>query len=821
LKSPAFGRLGASGDPGQISNCFSEPLYEQPYDIVINGDGNLIISDYRNNRLRLLRLSDSFVTTFAGHGPEVAWLGGDVDGDALSEARLYNPAGIEAVETDYGLDYYFADSHNHKIKRKDSKTGEVYTYAGTGENGDVDGPKMDAMFRSPKDIAFDSRNGNLYVADTSNHLVRLIEPDGMVSTFAQVGEYPRAVLLDEDNNLLYVAHATGDIGYNSYRISKIDLTTKVVSGIAGLGDENSPYTLCSGYNPQDRCRDGSKEGSTVNLILGMTLDDEGNLYFADWRYNRIRKIDFSNPEDSLEYLTTVAGNGEEKLLNGQGTSTSFNHPSGIVYDSVNNVFYIADSHNHVIRKYNPSNTRVRTVSGESQGGMADCSCGNNRCDVNEEFYTCVQDCHEDSCGNGICDADYGEDYLNCAGDCDGGGGEESCPNGKPGQENTGSITPESQLQTYTGSYTITQSGAVLEGYKFNYTLTIKANNVVIRNFVIDANGANYGINANFGYKNLLAEDGEIRNAASSGVLASEITLRRIDIHDMAADGLKVRGNSLVEGVWVHHPIGTAVGSHPDAEQMRSGSNTVFRCNNFDIPYGVPGTGSNSCFILGADVGVIDNILIENNWCNGGNYAVNLLNSTYGCTTNVKLKNNRFGRDFQYGLLSTFCSQYSCGNVWDNTGESVNNGDPGGFDQDDEVCGGEVCNNWVDDDNDSLIDCADIDCDGKLGPNGETCEYGSELTCNDGWDNDRDGKIDCADPDCAGSPYCNPECSDSIDNDGDGWVDFPADPGCISQADPLEVNNNTGFACSDSIDNDFDGFIDGYDPGCTSWNDPSE
>jgi len=140
---------------------------------------------------------------------------------------------------------------------------------------------------------------------------------------------------------------------------------------------------------------------------------------------------------------------------------------------------------------------------------------------------------------------------------------------------------------------------------------------------------------------------------------------------MGADAMKVERNSLVEEVWIHHPLGVTVGAHADGEQMGKGGNNIFRCINFDMPKDVSGTRSNSCIIIGAGNGPIDNVIFENNWCNGGNFAMYLGESkhNYGCTTNVQAKNNRFGRKYLYGLLSTSCSTYSCGNVWDDYGPS--------------------------------------------------------------------------------------------------------------------------------------------------------
>jgi len=116
---------------------------------------------------------------------------------------------------------------------------------------------------------------------------------------------------------------------------------------------------------------------------------------------------------------------------------------------------------------------------------------------------------------------------------------------------------------------------------------------------------------------------------------------------------------------------------------------------------------------------------------------------------------------------------------------------------------EDCTNGVDDDGDSLVDCADFDCAGTVG-----CQLEN---CSDGLDNDGDGRVDCADADCTGppmpSPDCTPEvCDDGVDNDGDGFTDCDDTecsflPGCGSEN------------CVDGIDNDSDGRIDCTDPDC--------
>ena len=265
----------------------------------------------------------------------------------------------------------------------------------------------------------------------------------------------------------------------------------------------------------------------------------------------------------------------------------------------------------------------------------------------------------------------------------------SCEDGRPGPDNTGPITAKDALIPYTGSYKITEPGVTLEGYYFEGTVTIQADNVTLRDFEIRCgdglNGSWYCLKARDGAKNLVVEDGLIHGAMSSLVYGDNITLRRVELHTSGSDALKVQWNSVIENNWIHHPLGIKEGSHADGAQLRAGGNMTFSCNHFDIPIGEPGSRSNACLILSNEVGTIDNIAIDSNWCNGGNYSVYVREGDYGCPSQVAVSNNHFGRDFRFGLMSSDCGQYSCGNTWDDNGQPVSNGEAGGFVQDDETC----------------------------------------------------------------------------------------------------------------------------------------
>ena len=114
---------------------------------------------------------------------------------------------------------------------------------------------------------------------------------------------------------------------------------------------------------------------------------------------------------------------------------------------------------------------------------------------------------------------------------------------------------------------------------------------------------------------------------------------------------------------------------------------------------------------------------------------------------------------------------------------------------------ENCTQEGDEDGVGGADCADAACNGEMGPDGEICENGIEMTCDDGFDNDVDGAVDIADTDCDDTPGAEgtPEggaCDDMMDNDGDGLIDCD-DAGCAD----IDSDNDSTLDCNESCDND--------------------
>jgi hypothetical protein len=246
------------------------------------------------------------------------------------------------------------------------------------------------------------------------------------------------------------------------------------------------------------------------------------------------------------------------------------------------------------------------------------------------------------------------------------------PGDRPGPDNTGPRDPAALVPS--GPITVTTDGAVIENVDVAGRIIVRANNVTIRNFRVDAGGADHGVDYGPGRTGLVVEDGEVVNFAEAaiGVNYADYTARRLDVHDGQRDGFKAEGGVLVERCWVHR-LGLLPGAHADGVQSSKGRGMTFRGNHFDLPHDA-GLESTSAFMIKSDFDPIDDVLIAGNWLNGGQFTVYVLSGSsdgqaYPPPTNVRVLDNRFGRGAHYGLYypgdATTVRQ---GNVWDDTGD---------------------------------------------------------------------------------------------------------------------------------------------------------
>lgn len=162
-------------DSGFMDGTGTNARFNYPFDLCIDGSGNIIVADLLNNRLRKITPT-GVVTTFAGNGSA------DFLDGPISQATIASPTSL-AYDASSGNIYV---SQNNFI-RKITSQGTVSLMAGRTDplfgNGYVDGPGLGAKLNQIVSVTVDKK-GNLYATDSENHLIRKITPDGYVSTYA-------------------------------------------------------------------------------------------------------------------------------------------------------------------------------------------------------------------------------------------------------------------------------------------------------------------------------------------------------------------------------------------------------------------------------------------------------------------------------------------------------------------------------------------------------------------------------------------------------------------------------------------------------------
>ena len=238
---------------------------------------------------------------------------------------------------------------------------------------------------------------------------------------------------------------------------------------------------------------------------------------------------------------------------------------------------------------------------------------------------------------------------------------------RPGPNNTGPVRPELLVQS--GSIESTHDGQVIENVDVAGRIAIAHNDVVVRNFRVTAGSRPpYAIRVARTVRGVVLEDGEVSGGGSAGIRGGGFAARRLDVHDAGNDGFKPTGDVVVEDCWIHD-LGRPEKAHADGVQIVSGANFVFRRNNFDMPIGIPGRNSNATFMIGSTEGPVSNLVIEDNWLNGGNYTiyVNDPGRGNGPPSGVRITDNRFGRGFRYGPIRFYrCKVDFLRNYWEDT-----------------------------------------------------------------------------------------------------------------------------------------------------------
>lgn len=310
--------LAGNGVQGSINGTGTGASFYQPTGVAVDASGNVYVADFRNNLIREISPAGA-VSTLAGNGQQ-----GSVNG-AGTVATFNAPTG---VAVDASGNVYVAENGNNLI-REISPQGLVSTFAGSGAAGSVNATGTAATFTNPQGIAIDA-NGNVYVADYGNNLIREISPAGLVSTLAgntnpgavdgtgvaASFNTPTAIAVDAAFNV-YVA----DYGNNLIRKISPAGVVSTLAGSGSAGSANGTGTAASFKNP-----------------TGIAVDAAGNVYVADWGNNLVRVI------SPAGVVSTLSG-----TTNGKSTAIVLIGPYGVAVDAANNV-YVADYGNSTILK---------------------------------------------------------------------------------------------------------------------------------------------------------------------------------------------------------------------------------------------------------------------------------------------------------------------------------------------------------------------------------------------------------------------------------------------------------------------------------------
>ncbi|MGB3947487.1 MAG: T9SS type A sorting domain-containing protein [Bacteroidia bacterium] len=314
-------------------NLATSAKINHPNGVAVDAMGNIYFSDYSNHVIRKVNTS-GIISTFAGN--TVAGYSGD--GSLATSAKLNYPTGV-AVDANGNV--YIADKNNSVI-RKVNTFGIITTIAGTsvtGYSGDG-GLATSAKIYFPAAVATDAA-GNVYISDTYNHAIRKVNTSGIISTVAggngigYSGDGGVATSAEFNFPWGLTVDNAGNIfiGDEHNHVIRKVNTSGIISTVAGTG--------ASGYAGDG----GLATSAQLNVCNGVVSDALGNLYISDTYNNVIRKVSSSG------IITTIAGTGVAGYSGNGGAALSaqLDTPSSITLDTAGNVLF-TDGDNHVVRK---------------------------------------------------------------------------------------------------------------------------------------------------------------------------------------------------------------------------------------------------------------------------------------------------------------------------------------------------------------------------------------------------------------------------------------------------------------------------------------
>tara|TARA_B100000686_G_scaffold349112_1_gene441718 strand:+ start:238 stop:2373 length:2136 start_codon:yes stop_codon:yes gene_type:complete len=333
-----------------------------PTGVAVDKDGNLLIADRNNNRIRIVD-KNGLIRTVMGTGKQEY----NGDSEVPRETNLRLPFAI-AFSSDGHL--LVADRSHYVIRKVDLRLGKVRTIAGNGNKqfkGDG-GPATGASLSFPHGIVVDSKD-NVIFSDKAHYRLRSITPDGIIQTIAGNGKrgsvgngipaleaslYGPTQLAFNPKKELYIISPSGFVSL----VRKIDIKG-FITQVLSTADKK----YLAGIHKGKLGLSARSEIVEITQISDFVFDKKGNMFFSDRINHQIRKMDPNG------VISTIAGTGSSDFTGdgGPALEATFADPVYLEIDQVGNL-YVADTTNKRIRKID-TNGVITTIAGN--GSMED------------------------------------------------------------------------------------------------------------------------------------------------------------------------------------------------------------------------------------------------------------------------------------------------------------------------------------------------------------------------------------------------------------------------------------------------------------------
>ena len=331
-------------------NPLLDSAFYWPVDMTFATSG-IYILDWNNHRVRRVTeeqtLETVIGTDFVGDGP-VDFSDSQPPGADGTEVTLNHPTQLTEMPDGSML---LVSWHNHKIRHYDPETGKVFIACGSapGHKGDG-GPLRPALLDQPQAISL-SEDGSMFILDQRNQVIRKVDPEGIISTVAgQVKaagfegdggdpllakfNFPTGSNPQPNGSMAYAGGLLYVADTLNHRIRVIDWDKNTIGTLAGTGEP--------GFSGDG----GPAEEAEINNPRKLTLGPDGRLYFGDEYNHRIRAIDLDTG-----VITTVAGNGTPTFAGDglPPEEASLDRPVGVSFSPEGDM-YILDTNNNRIRR---------------------------------------------------------------------------------------------------------------------------------------------------------------------------------------------------------------------------------------------------------------------------------------------------------------------------------------------------------------------------------------------------------------------------------------------------------------------------------------